>query len=350
MKINHHPDLDPILEAIGLPYWGIGIVAEQIVRGQSHANDKGATNSVPDGSLLVVGICSPYRTAQKYAYHPEVNQHLSYIEPFSWEVDYHVEVRKELALVQRRVEPYLLSRGILSGEEAARSGRNFCSEPEFGVDNTDNDDRAIAVAMGLGKLGRNHLVLHPKLGSHFFIGYMLYTNFDWKRTVDFLREGSVDDFELICERCGKCVAACPTRALSQGVEYCLSYLTQFTGDVPEEKRGAFRNRLYGCSECQRVCPYNRMEPGIAGSYVDPFQILTYTNKTFKQDYGHMGFAWRTLRVYKRNALINLGNMGDAAVLQRLMEIRAGNDANIKIPDNLMQYLDWAMEEIKKRIN
>lgn len=349
MRINRHPDLDSVFREIHLPYWGIGIADERTVRGQARAS----VHNVP---LFVVSICSPYRRSQKFAYDPSANRHLSYVEPFSWDVDYHVEVREQLALVQRRVEPYLVARGVLRNaaglclENAVFEGEIAGLQPEFGVDNTDNDDRAIAVEMGLGKLGRNQLVIHPSLGTHFFIGYLIYGAFDEERAEALLREGSTSSFELICERCQKCVLACPTEALTNGFEHCLSYLTQFTGEVAEEKRNAFGNRLYGCSECQRVCPYNRMEHGISGSYVNPFEILMYTNKTFKRDYGHMGFAWRTLRVYKRNALINIGNTGGEPELRRLMDIRALNDPSIQIPDNLMQYLDWAIKEIKKRIN
>lgn len=334
MRINQHPVLDPRFQAMGLLHWGIGVADDTTVRGQSH---QGTNNR----GLLIVGICSPYADAQKFAYHPAERRHLSYIEPFSWAVDYHVEVRKQLFQVQSEIEPVLVSRGIL---------RDVLHQPEFCVDNNDNDDRAIAVAMGLGKLARNHLVIHPQLGSHFFIGYMIYAEFDLAAAKNFFAEGSASEFSLICEHCQKCVSACPTQALTTGVEHCLSYLTQFTGEIPAEKRPAFENRLYGCSECQRVCPYNRMTPGIAESYVDPFRILSYTNTTFKRDYGHMGFAWRALRVYKRNALINIGNTGGREELEKLIAVRDRKSNEMKLPENLEPYLDWAIEEIKKRIN
>ena len=118
-------------------------------------------------------------------------------------------------------------------------------------------DRAAAHRAGLGWFGKNSLMLLPGLGSWFVLGTVV-TDAPLPPTVP-------DDPAPHAEGCGsctRCLTACPTGALvSPGVvdaRRCLAWLVQSPGSFPEEHRRALGGRIYGCDECQQVCPINRV--------------------------------------------------------------------------------------------
>jgi len=113
-------------------------------------------------------------------------------------------------------------------------------------------ERALAAKSGLGWIGKNTNLIHPKIGSYFFIGELI-VNLP-------LTDGT--PINNYCGGCTKCIDACPTQALSADGKLnsnrCISYLTiENKGEIPDEFTGQFQNRIYGCDICQEVCPWNR---------------------------------------------------------------------------------------------
>jgi len=114
-------------------------------------------------------------------------------------------------------------------------------------------ERAWAEKAGLGWIGKNTCLIHPKLGSFFFIGEIitdLELGYDNNRIND------------LCGGCTKCTDACPTgafagpRLLDSGK--CISYLTiEYRGELPNERKDQFNDWIFGCDICQDVCPWNR---------------------------------------------------------------------------------------------
>ena len=128
-----------------------------------------------------------------------------------------------------------------------------------------------------------------------------------------------------CGTCRRCVSACPTGALvADGVldaRRCLAWLAQAPGAFPEEFRAALGDRIYGCDDCQQVCPVNRTgerhhtpPPPEAGSTpdVDLLDLLGASDAELLADHGRWYIAERDPRYLRRNALVALGNVGDAA--------------------------------------
>ncbi len=111
---------------------------------------------------------------------------------------------------------------------------------------------ALARKAGLGWRGKHTLLLTREAGSMFFLGE-LFTNLPL--TVD-------KPISEHCGTCRKCIDTCPTRAITAPYQLdarrCISYLTiENKGAIPEEFRAAMGNRIYGCDDCQLVCPWNK---------------------------------------------------------------------------------------------
>ncbi len=126
-----------------------------------------------------------------------------------------------------------------------------------------------------------------------------------------------------CGTCRRCIAACPTGALMEdGVldaRRCLAWLVQAPGTFPVEFRAALGDRIYGCDECQQVCPVNRTadrrnppavaEPGTVAA-VDLIELLAASDEDLLAAHGRWYIADRDPRWLRRNALVALGNVGD----------------------------------------
>lgn len=158
--------------------------------------------------------------------------------------DYHVVVRERL----ERLAAYVKNR--------------YGGETRACVDTAPLRERYWAARAGIGFIGRNGCLIVPGAGSYFFIGTVLSTLAP-EELSDLLelndrRLPSSCNLEGECEKCGRCVRACPTGALNGytvDARRCLSYLTiEHKGDFPEgtDLHGAF----FGCDRCQAACPHN----------------------------------------------------------------------------------------------
>lgn len=121
------------------------------------------------------------------------------------------------------------------------------------VDSAPVLDRAWAVRCGLGFIGKNTTLIHPKKGSFFFIGHLF---------LPIELEGTGKPLTNRCGRCTKCLDACPSGALEApfhiDARKCISYLTiEYKGSLAVIDPKTFNGWMYGCDICQDVCPYNR---------------------------------------------------------------------------------------------
>lgn len=160
----------------------------------------------------------------------------AYVSRYALGRDYHKVVRARLQQLASRVEEAIGSFGY----------RVFCdSAPVMEVE--------LARRAGLGWRGKNTLLIEPGRGSFFFIG-TIYTD------LPLIPEDDTEPDH--CGTCARCINACPTAAIVApyrlDARRCISYLTiELPGSIPEELRAAMGNRIYGCDDCQLVCPWNR---------------------------------------------------------------------------------------------
>jgi epoxyqueuosine reductase len=207
-------------------------------------------------------------------------------------------------------------------------------------------DRAAAHRAGLGWFGRNSLLLLPGAGSWFVLGSVV-TDAPLRPTST---PGTAPAAHAEgCGSCTRCMAACPTHALvAPGVvdaRRCLAWLVQAPGSFPVEFREALGDRIYGCDQCQEVCPINRAadrrDPPVPppsapatpttttptttptptptttglqpeGPWVDLLDLLAASDEELLAAHGRWYIAERDPRYLRRNALVALGNTGDGA--------------------------------------
>ncbi|MGH9058398.1 MAG: epoxyqueuosine reductase, partial [Acidimicrobiales bacterium] len=222
---------------------------------------------------------------------------LARIARYSW-IDHYAPLRRALAPVADRL--------VAAGWRA-----------RVVADDNALVDRAAAHRAGLGWYGTNTNLLLPGAGSWFVLGSVLT---DAPLTPD---PGPVPDG---CGPCRRCVPACPTGALSADevtggaldARRCLAWLLQAEGVFPAEHRVALGDRIYGCDECQAVCPVNKVSArrrpppvaeATAAARADVLSILAAGDAELLETYGRWYIPRRQPRYLRRNALIVLGNVG-----------------------------------------
>lgn len=178
-------------------------------------------------------------------------------------------------------------------------------------------DREAAYRAGLGWYGKNANLLLPGEGSWFVLGAVV-TDAPLAATAP--AERVADG----CGTCTRCLTGCPTGAIvGPGIvdaRRCLAWLLQAQGPFPAPFRAALGDRLYGCDDCQEVCPPNRrrarVEPAAppagpgAEPWVDLIELLATTDAELLDRHGRWYVPKRQARYLRRNALVALGNVGD----------------------------------------
>jgi epoxyqueuosine reductase len=185
------------------------------------------------------------------------------------------------------------------------------------VDDNALVDREAAYRAGIGWFGKNANLLLPGLGSWFVLGSVV-TDAPLPPDADV----PLDDG---CGSCTKCLTACPTGALvAPGVldaRRCLAWLLEAPGSFPVEHREALGGRVYGCDDCQEVCPPNRAAdrrtpPPLAEADAEPWvslvELLDLDDEALLARFARWYVPRREARYLRRNALVALGNVGDGA--------------------------------------
>lgn len=147
------------------------------------------------------------------------------------------------------------------------------------VDSAPVLDKAWARKSGLGWMGKNGNLIHPKHGSFFFIAELILD-------LDLTPDGPIKDY---CGTCTKCIDACPTDAIVKPYvvdgSKCISYLTIELKDelLPKEFEGKMENWMFGCDICQDVCPWNRFSKPTQESFFNPHENLLKMSKVDWED-------------------------------------------------------------------
>jgi len=246
------------------------------------------------------------------------------IADFAHGRDYHLVVGEKL----RALEAFLHA----EAPEAVQSRAYVDTGPVL--------EREAAFLAGIGRYGKNTTLIHPTLGSRFFIGVVITT---------VLLEHDQALAGDPCGSCTRCLKACPTGALRAPYELdarrCLSYLTiEHRGVLPQEARPALGNRVFGCDACQEACPWNaRLPQQPASPPVDDapslLDLLHLPNEEFSRRFGQTPVKRAKWSGLRRNAAIALGNTRDPAAIPALTRALADSDPLLRA------HAAWALGRI-----
>ncbi len=183
-----------------------------------------------EGAKSVVSVLLNYHTNLKQA-DPEA----PVISSYAFGKDYHHVLKERLYKLLNYIQTDL----------------SPC-EGRFFVDSAPLLEKALAKEAGLGWIGKNTLLIHPRKGSFLFIGELV---------LDLELDYDEPFGNNLCGSCSRCVDSCPTGAIIAPSQLdatkCISYLTIETKEeIPETLIGSLSNRLIGCDICQQVCPWN----------------------------------------------------------------------------------------------
>ena len=221
----------------------------------THLHNRLDPFTVLPNAKSVIGVILPY-------YQKNEKQTSIKIARYALGKDYHLVVKKLLE------ELLSFIKALLPKSE----GKTFC-------DSGAMLEKAWANRCALGSIGKNSLLIHPQWGSFVFIGLIVT---DAEMTYD--SPTSID----VCERCKRCMVACPTQAIvSPHVvdgSKCISYFTiELKGAIPEVQKGKFENWVFGCDICQDVCPWNRFsKPHNEKSFDAKSELLSMNRKEWEE--------------------------------------------------------------------
>lgn len=294
-----------------------------------HGDKRFRPDKLVPGTLRVISVSMDYYPfAESPKARLQANEHSPQkpvIASYAHGKDYHKLIRKRL----KTLATYLQTQIGPSGY------RCF-------ADSAPVLERAIANQAGLGWIGKNTLLINKNAGSLSFLGE-IYT--DIPLEVD-------TPASAHCGSCSRCIDVCPTQAIVAPYQLdarrCIAYLTiEYKGIIPEELRPLIGNRVFGCDDCQLVCPWNKFakratEPKFqaihAWESADLVDLLLLTEAEFLQMTegsvlrrpGHEG--------WQRNIAVSLGNTKLKS--DELERIRAHME---HCSDLVKIHLDWALK-------
>ncbi|MGL5952658.1 MAG: tRNA epoxyqueuosine(34) reductase QueG [Providencia rustigianii] len=300
-----------------------------------HGMMRARPHELHPGTLRVISVRMNYLPAKAAFASTLNNPELGYISRYALGRDYHKLLKKRLKILGDRILDYC---------------RQFeCSDDlnfrPF-VDSAPILERPLAVKAGLGWTGKHSLVINQQAGSWFFLGELLI---NLPLPVD-------QPIEEQCGRCVACITTCPTGAIVEpytiDARRCISYLTiELDSAIPEEFRPLMGNRIYGCDDCQLICPWNRFSqltdeddfsPRVALHTPELLDLFAWSEDKFLR--ATEGSAIRRIGYIKwlRNISVALGNAPYQNQIVLALQNRLG------INPMLDEHFQWSIHQQLQR--
>ncbi|MDP2716400.1 tRNA epoxyqueuosine(34) reductase QueG [Rheinheimera sp.] len=254
----------------------------------------------------------------------------AYISRYALGRDYHKLIRNRLKQLGERINQQVAELGY----------RPF-------TDSAPVMERPLAQQAGLGWVGKHSLLLNNEAGSWFFLGELLV---NLPLPIDTPHPGD-------CGSCVACITSCPTGAIVEpyvvDARRCISYLTiELKGAIPEQFRPLIGNRIYGCDDCQLVCPENRAAPlSIEGDFQrrpqwqsqsllslfawQQHEFLSYTEGSAIRRIGY--------ERWQRNIAVALGNAPYQVEIMQALTTKLDSASEL-----VAEHIHWALAQQKRK--
>lgn len=298
---------------------------------ERHGTLRARPGELLPGSIRAIAVRMDYLPGDTQQIQVLKDSRKAYVSRYALGRDYHKLMRKRLAQLIKRMEQ-ALPQALLSGSQ-----RPF-------VDSAPIMERPLAAKAGLGWVGKHTLLLNSEAGSWFFLGEILTY---LPLPVDHSEQSNR------CGDCAACLKVCPTDAFptpyTLDARRCISYLTiENQGPIPEEFREPMGNRVFGCDDCQAICPWNKYaQPtqevdflprhGLADAELA--QLFSWSEEEFLRH--TEGSAIRRLgyQGWQRNLAVALGNApSDPDIIALLHKQRA------QASPLVAEHIDWALAQ------
>ncbi|MFI3244985.1 MAG: tRNA epoxyqueuosine(34) reductase QueG [Ferrimonas sp.] len=284
------------------------------------------------GTLRVITVALDYLPPDAQFAQTLTNPEVAYISRYAGGRDYHKLMRNRLKKLGEWLQQQL-------PESIDGNFRPF-------VDSAPILERPLARNAGLGWIGKHSLLINAQAGSWFFLGELLVN----------LPLPTTSATQAHCGSCSACLTICPTAAIVAPYvvdsRRCISYLTiESDESIPEALRPALGNRIYGCDDCQLVCPYNRQAPITTETDFHLKPNLTQPSLLTLWGWSEDEFLQKTegsairrigYRRWQRNLAVALGNGNATVAVNRALQAGLG-----RVDAMVDEHIHWALARLQQ---
>jgi len=298
---------------------------------ERHGNRRSRPGELVPGTVRVISVRMDYLSEQAAPARELMEQPAKgLISRYALGRDYHKLMRRRLQQLASMIE-----------REAGPFGYRVF------VDSAPVLEKALAEKAGLGWIGKHSNLLDREAGSWFFLGE-IYT--DLPLPTDTAAGNH-------CGSCTRCIDFCPTGAIVAPYQVdarrCISYLTiELRHSIPEELRAPMGNRIFGCDDCQLVCPWNRFArfsgeddftPRVGLGAAELVDLFAWTEDQFLRR--TEGSAIRRIghACWLRNIAVALGNAPRSEAVITALESRRNHPAEL-----VREHVEWALSQHAER--
>jgi epoxyqueuosine reductase len=298
---------------------------------QRHAELRANPALLQTNALRCISFRMDYHQPDSQAIDVLQSPNKAYISRYALGRDYHKLIRKRLAEL---------------AEKIAEASKQQLQQRAF-VDSAPVLERALAEKSALGWIGKNTMLINSKAGSWFFLGEILT---DLPLPID------EPQTQSHCGSCTACLDICPTNAFvgpnQLDARKCISYLTiELKGAIPEPLRTAMGNRVFGCDDCQLVCPWNKFASASQERDFSPRHQLDNTELLVLFQWSESEFLANTegsairrigYERWQRNLAVGLGNAPF-----NILIVKALNKALLTSSELVSEHIQWAIQQQQK---
>jgi len=303
---------------------------------ESHGSKRWRPEELVENTRSVISVSLNYWPEEKNSPIPPWqlldDQSKGYISRYALGRDYHKLMRKRLKKMAQQLEAELGPFGY----------RVF-------VDSAPVLEKPLATQAGIGWVGKHTNLINRQHGSWFFLGE-IYT--------DLPVESNNEETDH-CGTCRQCIDICPTAAITApyklDARLCISYLTiELKGAIPVELRPLIGNRIFGCDDCQLICPWNRFAQKSEESDFTPRHGLDRPNLLELFDWDEDSFLKRTEGMairrighqqWLRNIAVALGN-STANGASKKITIDALTAKLATATPMVIEHIEWALQQLR----